>query len=84
MANLFTGSLDFEGYKTLSSLTGITFVQGTTYTIQIQNGAYVREGVTGEGFLVPDASPFQYTARTDDLYIKKLCENSFIVVNIAD
>ena len=37
MANLFTGSLDFEGYKTLSSLTGITFVQGTTYTIQIQN-----------------------------------------------
>lgn len=85
MANLYTGTLNFKGYKTVTELTGVTFEADTTYTIQIQGGAYIREGQNGEGFLIPDESPFQYTASVDDLYIKMLKEEiGNIVINIAD
>ena len=84
MANLYTGELSFDGYQTVSSLTGIAFTEGTTYTIQIQNGAYVREGTTGEGFLWDEIKPFQYTATDEDLYIKQSNENPYIIINIGD
>jgi len=84
MANLYTGTLTFNGYQTVSSLTGIAFTEGITYTIQIQNGAYVREGTTGEGFLILNEKPFQYTATDEDLYIKRLKDNVPIVINIGD
>ena len=84
MSNLYTGDLEFDGFQTLTSLTGVAFTEGNTYTIQIQNGAYVREGTTGEGFLVPNERPFQYEATDEDLYIKRLKDNTFIKVNIAE
>ena len=82
MANLYTGTLDTNNtYKTLTELTGLTFTSGTTYTIQIQNMAYIREGSTGVGFLINSILPFEYTAGSDDLYIK----NTYtpVVINIA-
>lgn len=84
MTNLYTGTLSFEGYQTVSSLTSVAFTEGTTYTIQIQNGAYIREGTTGEGFLIPNERPFQYTATDEDLYIKQEKPHADIIINIAD
>ena len=84
MANLYTDSLEFDGYKTITELTGVTFTPGTVYTIQIQNAAYIREGQDGDGFLITDNKPFQYTASNDDLYIKRLAPYGTIVINIAE
>lgn len=82
MSNLYTGTIDTEGqYQTLASLTGLTFTDGNKYEIQIQNQAYVREGLTGDGFLINSDRPFIYTCASDDLYIKT---NTICVVNIAD
>lgn len=84
MANLWTGTVDTRGqYQNLETLSGLTFSSGTTYTIQGWNGDYyLREGETGEGFLVNTGEKVQFTASTDDLYIKT---NSFnkIKINIA-
>ena len=47
MTNLYTGTIDTEGqYQTLASLTGVAFENNKKYSIQIQNQAYVREGLT--------------------------------------
>lgn len=81
MANLYSGSISASTYQTLASLTSLTFTGGTTYVIQIQNSAYIREGTTGEGFLVSSIEPFEWTAGADDLYIKTLSEQC--IVNIA-
>ena len=71
MANLYSGAIATGGeYKTLAELTELTFTEGTTYTIQIFNPAWVREGTTGSGFYIFDNKPFQYTAGSDDLYIR--------------
>lgn len=80
MANLWTGSVKTNGeYQKLEELADVTFQNGNSYTIQIQNMAYLREGTVGEGFLVNSDIPFTYTAGADDLYIK----TNYAVVNIA-
>lgn len=80
MANLATIEVNTNGeYLDLAELADITFSSGNTYLIQIQNMAYIREGETGEGFLINSDKPFQYTAGSDDLYIKA----NYCVVNIA-
>ena len=81
MANLYTGSISTSTYETLASLTSLTFTSDTTYVIQIQNSAYIREGSTGEGFLINSIQPFEWTAGADDLYIKTLSDQC--IVNIA-
>jgi len=83
MANLFTGALLFTGYKTVAELTNITFTKGNKYIIQIQNPCYVREGTEGDGFLVTDPNPFEYTAGDDDLYLGTPLRRQ-IIVNIAE
>ena len=60
MANLYSGSHSFTGYKTLSELTGLTFESGKTYIIQIQNICYLREGTIGDGFLFNNINPFEW------------------------
>ena len=83
MANLWTGTVNSNGeYQDLSLLSGVTFSEDVTYTIQIQNMAYIREGNIGAGILITDSVPFQYTARNEILYIKPLGETC--VVNIAN
>lgn len=83
MANLYTGTINTNGeYKKLASETGITFESDKKYVIQIQNQAWLREGATGEGFLINRPLPIQYTKGTDDLYIKTYNTRE-CVVNIA-
>lgn len=82
MANLYTGKVDTEGqYQTLASLTGLTFEDGAKYVIQIQNSAWIREGITGDGFYVNNLNPITYTAGENTLYIKT---SSYCLVNIAE
>lgn len=81
MTNLYTGKIDTEGqYQNLETLTELTFTADTKYTIQVQNSAWIKEGSTGDGFYINDATPFTFTKGTDDLYIKTV---SYCVVNIA-
>ena len=83
MANLYSGSIEASStYKTLAELTELTFTPGTTYTIQILNPAYIREGSTGNGFYIFNNKPFQYTAGADDLYIR--VPSGAVSINIAD
>lgn len=84
MANLWTGTVDFDGYKTITELSGITFEADTTYTIQVNGAAILREGEAGEGFIINTDTPFQYTAGVDDLYIAKEGDNHTIRINIAE
>lgn len=74
MANLWTGTVDTQGeYENLATLASISFTADTTYTIQSHQGNYyLREGETGEGFLLTNLEKVQYTAGVDDLYIKTL------------
>ena len=84
MANLYTGNLTLgDTYKTLAELTDVTFTNGTTYTIQVYNPCYLREGTTGRGFLINDFTPFKYVAGADSLYIGKYGYYEEVTVNIA-
>lgn len=84
MTNLYTGVINTNGeYKTLSNETGLTFENGTKYVIQIQNQAHLREGTTGEGFLINLPMPITYTKGEDDLYIKTYNTRECLV-NIAN
>ena len=84
MSNLGTWNLNNTDYRKISELTGITFEEGKTYTLQITSGqAYIREGLNGAGFLIDNTKPFQYTAGTDDLFIKVTVLYS-CVLNIGD
>ena len=79
MANLGTWVVDTQGeYEKISEITGIEFEAGKTYTMQVVYNAYIREGEEGEGFDV-GSKPFQYTAGSEDLYIKGKCR-----INIAE
>lgn len=81
MANLATISVKTNGeYQNLGELADVTFISGNSYTIQIQNLAYLREGTVGEGFLVNSDNPFTYVASGNDLYIKA----NYAVVNIGE
>lgn len=85
MANLYTGNFTIsDEFKTLSSLTDITFTSGTTYTIQVYNPCYLREGTTGKGFLIIDSTPIKYVAGADALYIGQYGYYNYIAINIAD
>ena len=83
MANLYSGLLSTEGaYEKLETLTEVEFTSGKIYTIQIQNPAFVRRGTTGEGFYIFDGKPFQYTADSDDLYVR--IDSAYSYVNIDE
>lgn len=74
MANLWYGTIQTDGeYETLSSISGQTFTEGTTYTIQVKGECFLCESSskpTSGGFLISDGRPVQYTAGTGDLYVK--------------
>ena len=86
MANLYSGSHSFTGYKTLAELTSLTFTANTKYVVQvnaINSNYYVREGTTGNGFVKYDAEPFEWTYDgVNDLYIGNRYANA-IVINVA-
>ena len=86
MANLYSGgTYSFTGYKTLSELTGLTFVENKVYTVQIKSDSsyYVREGTEGIGFEDSEHKPFTWTYDgINDLYIGNTHGNS-IYINVA-
>lgn len=64
----FTGEINTDGeFVTVASLTDISFVGGNTYSMQIQNGAYLK---VGDAIFFIGDEKFTYTAGTEDLYIK--------------
>ena len=64
----YTGRIDTNNqYDTIESLTDITFTVGNTYTMQVQNDAYIKIG--DAEFYVADEK-FQYKAINEDIYIK--------------
>ena len=80
MVNLWTGNIETNGeYVNLSQVSEITFEQDKTYTIQVQDAAYIREGETGKGFYIFDCKPFTFTYTGSGLYINA----NKTVVNIA-
>lgn len=82
MANLATIEVKTAGdYESLATLASITFTADNSYTIQVQSQApcYLREGSTGDGFLIVNSVPFTYVAGADTLYIKA----DYAIVNIA-
>ena len=87
MANLYTGTHTFTGYKTLAELTELTFTADTKYMIQItaiNSNYYVREGEEGDGFVNYDSTPFEWTYDGEnDLYIGNKYAN-LILINVAD
>lgn len=71
MANLGTFTIPADGeYHDLEELSELTFTASNTYTMQILNPAYIREGSDGTGFYMPDGRPFQWTAGADMLYVR--------------
>ena len=82
MANLGTFTIQTNGeYQKVSTLTGVTFENDEVYTIQgrfspnidkasKEFGYFLREGTTGEGFLLDsNYLQYHYTSGMDDLYI---------------
>lgn len=84
MTNIYTGTINPNGYETLSSLTGVEFVEDVKYSIQLLNPAYVREGTVGKGFLINSYDPIYYIANAT-LYIAPMNDSrTAITINIAD
>lgn len=85
MANLYSGTKTFTGYKTLAELTELTFEANKTYTIQIKSNSsyFVREGTEGVGFEDIYHKPFswQYDGE-NNLYIGNVYAPS-LVINVA-
>lgn len=64
----FTGEINTNGeFVTVESLTSISFTGGNTYTMQIKNWAELK--ILDAIFFLSDEK-FQYTAGTEDLYIR--------------
>lgn len=65
----FTGSINTQGeFASVETLTKLTFTQGTTYTMQILNGAYIK--IADAVFYINNGEKFEFTAGTETLYIK--------------
>lgn len=64
-----TLSIDTQGeWKSVATLASISFTSGNTYTMQIQNMAFLK--IADAEFAIYDDNPFTYTASDDTLYIK--------------
>jgi len=69
MANLWTGTVNTKEYKSLETLSSLTFTNDTVYTIQILGFAYIREGEIGDGNLIDRPIWIQYKHLGNTLYI---------------
>lgn len=68
MANATTKSINTNNqFKTVAELTDYTFTEGNTYTMQVQNSAYLK--IDGAVFSLSNEK-FTYKATSDTLYIK--------------
>lgn len=62
-----TLSITNSSYETIASLASITLTQGKTYSMQIQNIAYIK--IADAEFCFKDEK-FAFTQDADDIYIK--------------
>jgi len=68
MTNSYTGIIDTNGeFVKVAEVADFTFTQNAKYVMQIQNQAYIK--IADAVFSVANEK-FQYTATSDDLYIK--------------
>ena len=68
MANSYTGTINTHNeFVKVSEVADFTFTEGNTYTMQIQNGAYIK--IFDAVFYV-SGEKFSYKAASGDLYIK--------------
>lgn len=86
MANLFTDTITFTGYKAISEITDteISYVADTEYQIQIaiNDTIRVREGETGKGYWLHDDTPFTWKYDGEnDLYIENNGKAMYINVS---
>lgn len=63
-------------FATVESLTSVTFTAGKTYTMQIQNTAYIK--IANAVFCVSNEK-FNYTAGDEDLYIRVPAPSSCVL-----
>lgn len=74
-------------YQSLSTLGSISFTEGTVYAIQIVSGdVMIKEASsqpTAGGFHVHCDVPFNFTAGSDDLWIKNMKAHDTAIVEIA-
>ena len=75
----YTGSISTNNeYKTIETVTGFSFTTGKTYSMQVQNIAYIK--IEDAEFLVNNEK-FKYTATSDDVYIKT---NGYVTLTILE
>lgn len=91
MSNLKTVSVaPSTEYQNLATLAGITFVSGTTYSIQVEGDVMVCESATKptepteRGTHVFWPQPFIFDAGSDPLWVKNLREFENAIINISD
>ena len=86
MANLYSGTHSFTGYKALSELSELTFEAKNKYSIQIigsNQEFYAREGETGDGFKSTSSKPFDWEYDgANDLYIGYFSGGT-VYINVA-
>lgn len=68
--NSYTGTFNTNGeYVTVTSVTDFTFTNGNTYTMQVQNGAYIK---IADAEFYAENEKFSYKATNDDVYINTI------------
>lgn len=83
MANLFTNKIISLEDGNLATLTSLSFVNGTKYNGEVNNGmAYIKEGTTGRGFTVNAGDKFDFTYSGTPIYIKTNAEG--VLLNLAN
>ena len=86
MSNLWKGQINTNNeYQKLETISGLSFENDKTYTIQIVGSCTLCESEslpTEGGFLIDNKSPIQYTAGTGDLYVKN--DSYYCEINIAE
>ena len=68
MANSYTGTINTHNeFVKVSEVADFTFTEGNIYTMQIQNGAYIK---IFDAIFYVSGEKFSYKAASSDLYIK--------------
>lgn len=74
----YTGIINTNGvFENVTTLTEVTFTQGNTYTIQIQNLAWVK---IADAIFEVGGKPFTYKAGEDELQVKTPNANAIISI----
>lgn len=76
-----TITISNTSYETIASLASITLTSGKTYSMQVQNAAYIK--VADAEFAVSDEK-FTWTQGEDDIYIKVAYASMTAILTILE